>query len=58
VSSIYIVMTVAQEYMRNSALEKESGNRLPEFLQALPLWPEAAGVWIREKPVPSKEALR
>jgi hypothetical protein len=33
-------MTVAQEYMRNSALVKESGNRLLEFLETLPNWPE------------------
>jgi hypothetical protein len=43
VSSVYIVMTVAQEYMRKSTLEKESGNRLPEFLETLPHWPETAG---------------
>jgi hypothetical protein len=42
-SSGCLVMTVAQEYMRNSALEKESGNRLLEFLETLPHWPENAG---------------
>lgn len=34
-------MTVAQEYMRKSILEKESGNRLPEFSETLPHLPAA-----------------
>jgi hypothetical protein len=38
-------MTVAQEYMRNSRLVKESGNRLPEFLETLPNWPKNAARW-------------
>jgi hypothetical protein len=58
VSSVYIVMTVAQEYMRKSTLEKESGNRLPEFLETLPPCPKTAGEWRAEERPHNEEASR